>query len=62
MHEPPLEVLALDRDDLVALERILAKVPIADATQPNPPAVSVTADRPTAPVARPPRRRVKQRI
>jgi hypothetical protein len=28
MHEPPLEVLALDRDDLEALARILAKIPV----------------------------------
>ncbi len=29
MHEPPIEVLALDRDDLVALDKILAKIPLA---------------------------------
>ncbi len=28
MHEPPLEVLALDRNDLVALGKILAKIPL----------------------------------
>lgn len=28
MHEPPIEVLALDRDDLAALARILAKIPL----------------------------------
>ena len=28
MHEPPLEVLALDRNDLVALGKILSKIPI----------------------------------
>lgn len=28
MHEPPIEVLALDRDDLVALAKILAKIPL----------------------------------
>ena len=29
MHEPPLEVLALDRNDLVTLGKILAKIPLA---------------------------------
>ncbi len=28
MHEPPLEVLALDRNDLVALGKILDKIPL----------------------------------
>ncbi|HJU73097.1 MAG TPA: hypothetical protein VJ717_05075, partial [Gemmatimonadaceae bacterium] len=28
MHEPPIEVLALDREDLAALAKILAKIPL----------------------------------
>jgi DNA-binding MarR family transcriptional regulator len=67
MHEPPLEVLALDRDDLVALGRLLAKIPLpADATPQQPAAVSSSRSSATSAKRRPPstarrRRPAKQR-
>ncbi|MGH7713125.1 MAG: MarR family winged helix-turn-helix transcriptional regulator [Gemmatimonadaceae bacterium] len=61
MHEPPLEVLALDRDDLVALAKILAKIPLTGVvtTPAQPPPLSLAANQPVSRTAR--RRRAKQR-
>jgi DNA-binding MarR family transcriptional regulator len=48
MHEPPLEVLALDRSDLAALGTILSKIPLlaefaAESPTPPPPATTSAA-------------------
>lgn len=51
MHEPPLELLALDRADLVALSKLLAKIPVPDVV-PEPTKVETS---------RPPERRGRSR-
>jgi DNA-binding MarR family transcriptional regulator len=55
MHEPPLEVLALDRADLVAMANILQKIPLlADTPEPIL-ASAAAAPSPVAPAAGAPR-------
>jgi hypothetical protein len=54
MHAPPMPVLALDRDDLAALHKLLAKIPLSESA-PEEPAI----DPPPAPnssARRPPSR------
>lgn len=43
MHEPPLEVLALQREDLVAFGKILDKIPLLSEPVPVTPSVGTVA-------------------
>lgn len=61
MHEPPIEVLALDRDDLAALAKVLAKIPLMaelsllPGTPPLPPPPATRSSTPAAEKRRRPR-------